>query len=460
MQTLPAPMGPLAIQAGDRFPLLAAGSLGAARTTAGDLVATFVLLRHDRRRDIATYAFRVFNFSSSEAVCVLYGLTSYGAPALAHPVPIRVPSNTKRETEISFPVRGFGSFERVLAEVRSETALFTVEAPSLPQPPISRVSKISLALSILLALVCAAALALQRLPPRIAGFSLPPSALAGSTVDAEYATGGIGQLSYSVDDPNGKRLAEGPLTDRTGAIRFALPQSGDAVAYTMRLLLTGPFGSTSEARVVNAVPPPKPKIVVSSGAQISNIEVDPIVAHPGDLIHIKYSASASDGYVRLLDSQGTIWSQFRSSRDGSTWMRVPLFDTDREMRVLLHVKRGTSVAQSSAGLIVIASKDELNSDSAPSKDTGAENGIFSIASTKVRSGGTIKIHVLTPRDGLRIALTDTASNEISGVEVGLDQDVIYLHAPSVQVAGRYVIVASFRDGFGEESVVAPVVVAP
>jgi hypothetical protein len=42
----------------------------------------------------------------------------------------------------------------------------------------------------------------------------------------------------------------------------------------------------------------------------------------------------------------------------------------------------------------------------------------------------------------------------------MDQEFVYLHAPDVQIAGRYVVVASFKDGFGEESVVAPVVVAP
>ena len=462
MQTLPAhALGDsLAVQAADRFPLLAGGgALGAARTAAGDIVATFVLVRYNKRRHIATYAFRVFNFSTSEVVCVVYGLTNYGTPALAFPRPIRLRPNAKRETEISFAVHGFGSFERVVAEVRSENALFTVEAPALPQPK-SVIPFMLLGLSTTLALACAMLLGFQRLPPRIVGFSLPPSALAGSTVDGEYATGGVGQLSYSVDDPNGKRLADGVLADGAGTVRFALPQTSDPAAYTVRLLITGPFGTISEARVVNAILPPKPKIVVSSGAQISNIEVTPVVAHPGDLVHVKYAATASDGYVRLLDSQGTIWSQFPSSKDGNTWMRVPLFDRDRELRVLLHVRRGKSVAQSSAGLIVLASKDAITDDPASSKDSGAENGIFSIASTRVRSGGALRVRVLTPRDGLRIALTDTASNEINGIEVGLDQDQVYLRAPNVQVAGRYVVVASFRDGFGQESVVAPIVVTP
>jgi hypothetical protein len=61
---------------------------------------------------------------------------------------------------------------------------------------------------------------------------------------------------------------------------------------------------------------------------------------------------------------------------------------------------------------------------------------------------------------MRVSLMDTQSHEISGVDVGADATVITLHAPSVQVPTRYVVEASFTDGFGQETVVQSVTVNP
>jgi len=44
--------------------------------------------------------------------------------------------------------------------------------------------------------------------------------------------------------------------------------------------------------------------------------------------------------------------------------------------------------------------------------------------------------------------------------VGAEADVVTLVAPAVTIPTRYTVVATFTDGFGEESVVAPVTVVP
>lgn len=459
MDHLPAHAGPGALLSKDdnRSQLLTEGCRGALRTPAGSIAALFTLLSYDRKARIAVYTLRLLNGSVNEVACVVFGLTHDGTPALVHPEPIHVAPNSKLDTEISVRVEGFGSFERVLAEVRSASGIFRIEAPPYPKFQ-SKVPKIIAAATSGVALLVAGAFGFMASVPRVSGFSLPPKAMVGTTVEAEYSASGIGRVAYSVEDPDGKAIAGGPLQYRTGTVRFAIPASHDGAAYTMRLSMIGPLGRNAETRVVNAIPLPKPRLL--SGANIASIEIDPIVAHPGDLVHVMYASNGDEGFLRMLDQHGTIWAQIPSSKSGNSWMRVPLFDRDREMRVSLNIKRGPSSAQSSAGMIVIASKGAIGEDLAAKKDTGAENAIFKIAKTNVKSGGTVKIKVLTPRPGLRIALADTQSHEIDGMNVGFDQPWVYLRAPDVQLAQRYVIVASFTDGFGQESVVAPLIVAP
>jgi hypothetical protein len=61
---------------------------------------------------------------------------------------------------------------------------------------------------------------------------------------------------------------------------------------------------------------------------------------------------------------------------------------------------------------------------------------------------------------MRIALTDAQAHEVTALAVGAEADVVTLRAPTVTAATQYTIVASFTDGFGQESVVQPVTVAP
>jgi hypothetical protein len=61
---------------------------------------------------------------------------------------------------------------------------------------------------------------------------------------------------------------------------------------------------------------------------------------------------------------------------------------------------------------------------------------------------------------MRIALDDGQSREVAGMLAGAEADVVTLRAPAVTVPTRYTVVASFTDGFGEESIVQPVTVTP
>ncbi len=237
------------------------------------------------------------------------------------------------------------------------------------------------------------------------------------------------------------------------------------------MVMQGPLGSVDATRVLNAIVP----VATNRAARIGSISVSPVIAKPGQVIDVSYTATAESGYVRLLGVDGTIWAQKPFSARGETQFVVPYFSGPREMRVVVHVARGQTSAQSTAGLVVadlagrpaspadtqVAGDDESGSGSiADGSASGSANGTFAVLTPQVRSGNPIKIRILSPRNGMRFSLTDSQSHELAHLDAGTDADVVTLPAPAVSVPTRYVVVASFTDGFGQESIVQPVTILP
>jgi hypothetical protein len=419
---------------------------------------------------VATYALHVINGTKSVLLCRTWVVSRNGEPVMAYPVPFEVGPLSTSETRVPVWPGDFASFDGAVAEIVGEGVRCIVEAPA----PTVRKATSSYALvaasSLLFGLLAiAAAAALGGLLPHIAAFAVPPMALAGTTVRAEYSASGIGKLSYVVAAPDGRSQQGGPLTDRSGSIPIVLPHAKAAGAYTLRMVMQGPLGSVDATRVLNAIIAP---VATNRGkvARIGSISVSPIIAKPGQVIDVSYAATAESGYVRLLGVDGTIWGEKPFSARGETQFVVPYFSGAREMRVVVHVARGQTSAQSTAGLVVAdlagrpASPDtqvvgDDESGSGPIED-GSANGTFAVLTPRVRSGNPIKIRILSPRNGMRFSLTDSQSHELAHLDAGTDADVVTLPAPAVSVPTRYVVVASFTDGFGQESIVQPVTVLP
>jgi hypothetical protein len=427
------------------------------------------LLKFDRRRGIATYALRVVNRSRSALVCRTWVVTRTGDVVLAYPICYEVKPFSTTATEVPIRPRDFASFDCAVAEVVGEGVYCVVQAAAPAPKSNARVHQFITAATLSVGLLALAAAAVLRgQVPRIAAFAVPPMALAGTTVQAEYDAFGMGKLSYAVTAPDGRRLQSGALSQRAGSIPIAIPESSQPGAYTLQMMMQGPLGTDKEVRVLNAVPPRAP-----GTAQITDLSVNPVVAKPGQAVAVAYAASGESGYVRLLGSDGTVWAQKPFSRNGETAFVVPPVSSGREMRVLLHVAKGRSAAESSAGLVVanpsnvtLSDADQQpavvgdDSQSYPATFDSDDNGTFSVLTRTVKGGEPIHVRILSPRNGMRIALTDTQSHEVSGVNVGNDAGAIELQAPKVAVSTRYTVVASFTDGFGQESVVEPVTIVP
>jgi hypothetical protein len=433
------------------------------------VAAAFVLESYDARHNFAIYSLRVINQSSKSLLCRIWIVSHDGAATPAHSAPIEIAPFAQRTSDVPVWLEDCPSFSRAFAEIAGEGVECIVEAAApVMEHPLATLPSVERTRSYVAAIVAGSVVAALALGaavvsgamPRIAAFAVPPMAIAGTTVRAEYTASGAGTLSYDVTAPDGHRVAAGTLADRSGAIPIAIPVSNDDGAYTLQLALRGPLGSAKEVRVLNTVPKGR------DAAAITDISVNPVVAKPGDPVTVTYTASGTDGYVRLLGTDGTIWGQRPFSRDGKAAFVVPPVTDSRELRVQLRVTKGRTAAESSAGLVVAtparaaaAPAPVAQTDDGAAADDGA-NGTFALLTPRVPSGGTVHVKILSPRNGMRIGLADPQSNEVAGVNVGADQETVTLRAPQVALATRYTVVASFTDGFGQESVVEPVTVVP
>lgn len=429
------------------------------QTSRGSVAAMFLLADHDRGLKIAGYVLRIANQSGVKLTCRIWGISSDGEAALAYPLEIEIGPHSVASSSILVRIDQFKNLERAVAEIIGDGVYVTVEA-AVPEQKKSWSTPLAFGGFATAAVVVGGVLVFSSLP-RISAFAAPPVALNGTTVEAEYAASGQGRLSYLVQSPNGKRFQGGILEARTGVISISLPSGGQAGAYTMRLLMQGPFGGDKAFRVLNAMPP---RTIVRRGAEISRISVAPMFAKPGQIVRVAYAATADAGYVRLESADGTIWGQQRFSGKGSTYFQVPALAGTREMRVVVRVTRRGSSAQSSAGLIVSSagfsalSAPPLRTPGAPTPANFSST--FQVETPSVRSGATIRVRIVAPRNGMRLSLTDTQSRQISSVRVGLTQKIVKIRAPEVRLAARFVLVASFTDGFGQETVVQPVTISP
>jgi hypothetical protein len=395
---------------------------------------------------------RVINLTKSALVCRTWVLCHNGAAILAYPEFFEIEPFSTNETLVPLWPGDFSPFVRTVAEVVGNGVHCIVEAAAPPVRNLVAAYR-TLAATFLAATVVGfmAATGLREAVPQIAALAVPPQALAGTTVQAEYSAFGSGRLSYLVVAPDGHRLQGGRLDNHSGAISISLPPASRPKAYTLRMAMHGPLGNAGETRVLNALSSKQ------DDARVDDIFVHPVVAKPGQSVDVAYSAAADGGYVRLVGSDGSIWAQKPFSSTGETRLLIPPVSDAREMRIVLHVTKGSSVAQSMAGVLVTNGLDSPPVTAVTGPDA---NGTFEVTQRTVKSGEPISVRILSPRNGMRIALTDATAHEVSGTDVAADADVVTLRAPTVLLPTQYTVVATFTDGLGQESIIQPVTILP
>lgn len=451
-----------------QLPSPCTGSGTAMLTAAGGVSAFFSLEAFDARLGLAIYALRVINYTTAALVCRVWTISRKGDATLAYPVLVEVLPGSTLQTEIPVLPAAVPPFQRAIAEIAGQGVHCLVEAPSPTIPKRRNGYALASAAAAAGLLMIVGGLGIRAALPRIDALALPPQTLPGTTVRAEYDASGAGTLKYWVLAPDGSTFAGGTLSERAGSIPIAVPASAQG-AYTLQVAMSGPLGRASETRVLNTLSIGKRR----EGATVNDISVHPIAAKPGEIVNVSYAAAADDGYLRLVGSDGTIWSQQPFSHGGQTRFVVPPVAAGDQLQVLLHVTKGTSSAESVAGLIVAGSASQTSSEKAtpqvvsnddpnvvPATSNDDSNGTFDVIVKTVKSGGTIAVKIFSPRNGMRLSLMDTQSHEVSAVDVGSDAETVTLRAPVVYQPTKYIVVASFTDGFGQETVVQPVTVTP
>jgi hypothetical protein len=399
---------PPVLKAPTRVPFRQPGSRTAIQTATGSVAAIFALDAFNRRLNAAAYTLRILNNSMTALDCRVWALTQNGETLLAYPPPFEIGPYSVESREVPVILDEFDKFERAVAEITGDGVHLVVETVAPTAKKKGRPLLTSLVAGLCLCVTTLGATAFGLSLPRIQALAAPPLVASGTVVDAEYAASGVGRLTYVVQAPNGEALQQGTLAAHSGSIPIPIPASLQSSAYTLQLTMQGPLGTDKEVRVLNAQPP---EVVYRKSAQSSGVAVDPLVA-------------------KIIAAM----------KNAKLFVAAPV--------------KTTTAPQST-----VVSDDVQ--DPAPPADTNTSaNGVFAIASPKIKSGGAIHMRILSPRNGMVVTLTDMQSKEISTKPIGVDQDTVDIGVPRVSVATRYAVVMNFQDGFGQESVVQPITVTP
>ncbi len=426
----------------------------------------------DRARRVARYELRVANETALPLAAFAYAVKrkTNEPPVTCLALAVRAHSAVLLGFEVALLRRT--TFERVAVEIRGDDILLTVDA--LPPPPIPEFPRRIFGLAGA-ALVAAAAIAFALERPRIVGLSVPNVALAGSRIDAVYAARGNGRLRYELDGSDGTVLGGGTLDHRDGSFPLALA-AGASRTYVVRLAIEGALGSDVRVATVESQRRPVARTVtrVEHPARIASLAVehDRVVADAPIVVY--YDIDAAGGTIRLLDRNGVAWGGAPVNRGaGSVRLNAPSYAQPRELSVALRAVTGASRAESSVGVLVLPKTSPSPSASpkpSPSRPapTPEPNGIafpaisrapFSLPSRPVHAGDTVRIGIVTPRNGLRLAVTAPDGHDVINELVG-DRREIALRLPGSPRNTRYTVVATFNRGYGEETMVRELHVAP
>jgi hypothetical protein len=425
----------------------------------------------DRRRRLATYELLVANETISPVAAFAYAVGT--STSMMSWSTITVAPFASVAVTLDVPLPRNRRKQRVVVELHAEDAHLTLDAET-PVPPRSlRVKALALAGAVAAPLVAAAVIGYALAQPRILALGTPKAVIAGRPFNLAYALAGVSGGNYTIETPQGFQVRRGVLDRRSGSVALNLPDSDELRAYDVHVTVANRFGSDSRIARITALPPPATPPPLPTPGPGANSLPDIALSSPsvsgGQPVGVSYplgGAAAAD--VVLMDQAGKVAGKALLDQSGRAVLLTPAVAADQTFKVEIHAHEGNSTVDSSAPLIVKAGRPD---DFAASPDQGTSvpppAGIavegdlpFALASPVVRSGDLIRIAVVRHEDGLRIALTTVAGSEIAATDVAPSQDSIALRAPKVPAKAEYLIVATFRRGVSQETVVRPITLVP
>jgi hypothetical protein len=333
--------------------------------------------------------------------------------------------------------------------------------------------------------------------PQISDIAVPGRAIPGTPVSVRYRVTGVGNADYTVIGPDGRTLANGPLTFGPGSFSFNLPPGSGSPAYLVRINAINMLGqATAEAYVSLATPTPsavaearpapaqRRPAATPPPPQIRSLALDRATLASGETLTVYYDVAATGGSVVLLDPAAQItYGRSDLSPSGHATFVAPRVEGPRLLTVVATVQRGNATTQSRIGVTVtppVASPpavppplaaapnapvngngDELAGPPAMAEPSGDDPGATTIfAPATVRAGHPVRVDAHGRVEGLQIVLLDGTGRELEHHDLGSGEHSATFTAPDVRVPTRFIFEATYPHGVGSETIVRTIAVMP
>jgi hypothetical protein len=418
----------------------------------------------DEKRRTATYELLVANETISPIATFAYIVGSAPGAMISWNT-ITVPAFSAIALTLDIPLPALGKEQRVVVELHADDAHLTLDA----KPPQSkkRGKSVSLTNVTLMATVVAATALYSVLSPRVTVLEAPSSVIAGKPFMVAYAIAGSANGNYIIETPDGFQVRRGTLDLSHNTITLDLPEFPISRGYDMRVSAEGKLGTQTRVAHITAIPPaftPPPQLAPVLPLAQNQAGTLPVIALASDTVSsggqiaLTYPITAGSGSATLYDQNNVPHGTTLLDKNGHASLLAPVVSADQPLRVVVRVQSGNSTLESSATLTIKAQPA-----STPPAEISAlsqeEPGVpFALPVQAVKSGGIIRIGILRHEDALKVGISTTDGAVLSQVDVPLSQGEVLLRAPTVSTNGSYLIVGTYRQGVGQETVIRRITV--
>ena len=437
----------------------------------GSIASDLKAIALDERRRVATYELLVANETISPVATFAYAIGATPGGMLSWST-ITVPSFASIAVTIDVPLPPRGKEQRVVVELHAQDAHLTLDA-NAPQPrrTIGRAGYAALAAVGILVL---GSVVYGINKPRVLALAAPSPVIAGRPFAVAYALGGDAVGSYTVETTDGDQVRGGTLDRKRSAIMLSLPPANEAHGYDLRVTASGRLGDETRVAHITAVPTPPtapPQILAPVAAPPPPQQVGALPSillasdsvSSGGQISVTYPLANASGNVTLFDQDNAVRGTAMLDKNGHATLVAPVVTADEPFRVVVQVQSGTSTIESAAALTIKAPTpptpppDQVGADAQTETEAGVP---FGLPVGNVKSGGLIRIPIVSHEDSLNIALSTVDGAQLSEEDVPLSESEILLRAPTVSTPTTYLIVGTYRHGVGQETIVRRITVVP
>lgn len=467
-----APVGlPSSISAATATTEVAAASV--LRLPSGDVAVDFRATATDDKHHSATYELLVSNDTPSPLATFAYAVEAPGNRKQMTWNAIVVPPYSAIAVEIDVAIPRRRRMPRVIAEVFSDEAQLTLDAPP-PSDPRGGKRHFALIASACFVLALGAG-AYAGTRPRVIALGAPDSVRGGVAFSVAYAMADASTGRYVVETPDGLQIRRGDLSSASGAFAVTLPKSATSNGYDVHVWANGRFGAGERTTHVLALPI-SPSVAVrhdrTPPLRLGSLALERDVVGGGESIVISYHATEDPGMVRLIDALGTVRAEALLNRRGRSIIVAPHVDADQDFRIVATVENGRGRDEVTTPVTILHSTAPAVAASGTATAPGAAVGesLASVGSAKSMSiapiavdrdqilGRDVVVRVDRFVKNLHVSLMGTSTDEIVGIDVRPGERTVLLSPPDTLAPARYAVVATYTSGLGQETLIRPITI--